>query len=365
MKAAVLYEVNKPLVVEEIDIDEPGPGRVMVRTVAAGVCGSDLHRMEGRTPTELPAVLGHEAAGIVERVGKGVAYVRPGDHVVMNFVPFCGTCRYCQSGRPVLCTEGRGSPKHLHRGGQHVNVIGMSSFAELMVAPESAVVRVREDAPLDKLSVMGCAVATGVGAVLNTAKVEAGSSVAVIGLGGVGLNVVQGAALAAAQPIIAIDVLQRKLEMARRFGATHFVNAAKEDPVEAVRALTGGGADYAFEVVGNAEAISQAFDLLHASGEAIVVGVAPFGSRTSIDARGLHSGRALRGCLYGFIRPRVDIPRYIDLYMAGRLKLDELVSRTYPLEDINEAFAAMRAGEVARSIITFQRPVSTREESAV
>jgi S-(hydroxymethyl)glutathione dehydrogenase/alcohol dehydrogenase len=353
VKAAVMYEYNRPLVVEEIDIDDPGPSRVMMRTVSVGVCGSDLHRIEGRTPTELPAVLGHEAAGIVERVGEGVAYVRPGDHVVINFVPFCGTCRYCQSGRPVLCTEGRGSPKHLHKGGQHINVIGMSSFAEFMVAPESGVVRVREDAPLDKLGVMGCAVATGVGAVLNAAKVEAGSSVAVIGIGGVGLNVVQGAALVAAEPIIAIDVLERKLEMAREFGATHFVNAAKEDPVEAVRALTGGGADYAFEVVGSTEAISQAFDMLHLSGEMTVVGVPPFGSRTSIDARGLHSGRVVRGCLYGFIRPRVDIPRYIDLYMAGRLKLDELVSRTYPLEEINHAFAAMKAGEVARSIVAF------------
>jgi S-(hydroxymethyl)glutathione dehydrogenase/alcohol dehydrogenase len=363
MKAAVLYQVNKPLVVEEIDIDDPGPGRVMVRTVSVGVCRSDLHRIEGLTPTELPAVLGHEAAGIVERVGEGVTYVHPGDHVVMNFVPFCGTCRYCQSGRPVLCTEGRGSPKHLHKGDQHINVIGMSSFAELMVAPESGVVRVRKDAPLDRLSIMGCAVGTGVGAVLNAAKVEAGSSVAVIGMGGVGLNVVQGAALVAAEPIIAIDVLQRKLDMAGQFGATHFVNAAKEDPVEAVRALTDGGADYAFEVVGDAEAISQAFDMLHANGEAIVVGVSPFGSKTSIDARGLHSGRALRGCLYGFIRPRVDIPRFVDLYMAGRLKLDELISRTYPLERINEAFAAMKAGEVARSIVNFQKPAGRCEES--
>jgi len=274
--------------------------------------------------------------------------------VVMNFIPFCGTCRYCQSGRPVLCTQGRGSAEHLHKGDQRITVfISVSSFAERMVAPESGVVKVREDAPLDKLGIMGCAVATGVGAVLNTAKVEAGSSVAVIGIGGVGLNVVQGAALAAADPIIAIDVLDRKLKMARQFGATHFVNATEENPVKAVRALTGGGADYAFEVIGSPEAISQAFDMVHAGAEAIMVGVSPFGSKTSIDTRGLLTEKVLRGCSYGSIRPRVDIPRFIDLYMAGRLKLDELISRTYPLEGINEAFAAMKAGEVARSIVAF------------
>src|SRR3990172_8570104 len=228
MKAAVLYEYNTPLVVEEIDIDEPGPGEVMVRTVATGVCRSDLHRIEGRTPTELPAVLGHESTGIVERVGEGVTYVRPGDHVVMVFVRFWGACRYCQAGRPFLCTQGRRPAQHIHKGGQRLNVFGVSAFAERMLVPERGVVKVREDAPLDKLSIVGCAVATGVGAVLNTARVEAGSSVAVIGLGGVGLNVVQGAELAAAHPIIAIDVLDHKLEMARQFGATHFVNAAQE-----------------------------------------------------------------------------------------------------------------------------------------
>jgi S-(hydroxymethyl)glutathione dehydrogenase/alcohol dehydrogenase len=354
VKAAVLYEVNKPLVIEDIDIDDPGPGQVMVRTVSSGVCHSDLHQIEGLWPIDLPVVLGHEAAGIVEKVGEGVTYVQPGDHVVMNFIPFCGACRYCQSGRPVLCTEGRGVANHLHKGGQRFTVfISVSSFAEHMVAPESGVVKVRRDAPLDKLGIMGCAVATGVGAVLNTARVEAGASVAVIGMGGVGLNVVQGAALVAADRIIAVDVLDKKLEMAQQFGATHCVNAGSEDPVKAVRELTGGGADYAFEVIGSPEAISQAFDMVHAGGEAVMVGLSPYGSKTAIDTRGLLSEKVLKGCTYGSIRPRVDIPRFIDLYMAGRLKLDELVTRTYPLEGINEAFAAMKAGEVARSIVTF------------
>jgi S-(hydroxymethyl)glutathione dehydrogenase/alcohol dehydrogenase len=354
MKAAILYEHNQPLVVEEIDIDEPGPGQVLVKTVATGVCRSDLHRIEGRTPTELPAVLGHEATGIVERVGEGVTYVQPGDHVVMSFIRFCGTCRYCQTGRPFLCTQGRRPFQHLHKGKQRFNVFGVSSFAERMLVPESGVVKVREDAPLDKLSIVGCAVATGVGAVLNTARVGAGCSVAVIGLGGVGLNVVQGAVLAAAYPIIAIDVLNHKLEMAQQFGATHLINADQEDPVKAVRALTDGGADYAFEVVGSPEAVSQAFDMVAAGGEAIMVGVSPFGTKASIDTKDLHlSAKVLRGCTYGSIRQRVDIPRFVDLYMAGKLKLDELITRSYPLERINEAFTAMKAGEVARSIITF------------
>ena len=354
MKAAVLYEVHKPLVIEEIDIDEPGPGQVMVKTVSAGVCHSDLHQIEGRWPIDVPVVLGHEGAGIVERVGEGVTYVQPGDHVVMNFIPFCGVCRFCQSGRPVLCMQGRSDVKHLRKGDQSIDVfLSVSSFAERMLVSENGVVKVREDAPLDKLSIMGCAVATGVGAVLNTAKVEAGSSVAVIGVGGVGLSVIQGAALAGAYPIIAIDVRERKLEMAQQFGATHFVNASEKDPVEAVGVLTDGGADYAFEVIGSPKAISQAFDMVHAGGEAIMVGVSPFGSKTSIDTNGLLSEKVLRGCVYGSIRQRVDIPRYIDLYMAGRLKLDQLVSRTFSLEDINEAFAAMKAGEVARGVIVF------------
>ena len=354
MKAAVLWEVHKPLVIEEVDIDEPGPGQIMVKTVSAGICHSDLHQMEGRWPIDVPVVLGHEGAGIVERVGEGVTYVQPGDHVVMNFKPFCGVCRFCQSGRPVLCTQGSSGSKHLRKGDQLIGVfLSVSSFAERMLASENAVVKVREDAPLDKLAIMGCAIATGVGAVLNTAKVGAGSSVAVIGVGGVGLSVIQGAVLAGAYPIIAIDVLERKLEMAREFGATHFVNASKKDPVEAVVALTDGGTDYAFEVIGKPEAISQAVDMVHAGGEAVMVGVSPFGSKTSIDTRNLLEERVVRGCVYGSIRQRVDIPRYIDLYMAGRLKLDQMVTRTFPLEGINEAFAVMKAGEVARSVIVF------------
>lgn len=354
MKAAVLYEVNKPLVIEKIEIDEPGPGFVLVKTAATGICHSDLHQIEGTWPVDLPVVLGHEASGVVERVGEGVTYVQPGDHVVMNFIPFCGACRFCQMGRPVLCTAIQGRSQHLRKGDQRINVfISVSSFAEYMLAPETGVVKVREDAPLDKLGIVGCAVATGVGAVLNTARVEASSSVAVIGIGGVGLNVVQGAALAAASQIIAIDVLDRKLEMAEEFGATHFVNASTEDPVKAVRRITEGGADYAFEVVGNPALVSQAFDMVRRGGEAIMIGLSPFGEKTSIDTRGLLGEKVLRGSSYGSIRARIDIPRFVDLYMAGRLKLDELVRRTYPLEGINEAFAAMKAGEVARSIVTF------------
>lgn len=296
MKAAVLYEINKPLVVDEIDMDEIGPGQVMVKTVASGVCRSDLHRMEGRTPTEVPAVIGHEAAGIVERVGEGVTYVQPGDHVVSTFVRSCGTCRYCQTGRPFLCSRGRGTAQVLRKGSQRLTGYGGSCFAEYLLVPERGVVKMRQDAPLDKLSILGCAVATGVGAVLNTARVEAGASVAIIGLGGVGLNVVQGAALASAYPIIAIDVLDSKLEMAKQFGATHFINAGKEDPVEAVRGLTDGGADYAFEVVGRPDSVTQAFDMVApGGGDEGPISVAWRAKLSQKPCGGRSEGRA-RGC---------------------------------------------------------------------
>jgi len=354
MRAAVLYEVNKPLVVEEIDIDEPQRAQVMVRTAAAGVCHSDLHFIEGLWPYPLPVVLGHEASGVVERVGEGVTAVQPGDHVILSFIPWCGACRYCAGGRPFLCTQGGSRTMHLHKGDQPIYVFAsVSGFAEYMVVPENGVVKIRDDAPLDKVALVGCGVMTGVGAVVNTAKVEAGSSVAVIGAGGVGLNVIQGAVLAGAAQIVAVDIRENKLEMARQFGATHTVNAATSDPVAAVRELTGGGPDYVFEVIGSPEAIAQAWDMVGAGGEVIVIGMVPFDSRVSINGRAFMRDKVLRGCVYGSTRPLVDMPRIVDLYMAGRLKIDELVTRTYPLEGINDAFAAMKNGEVARSIIKF------------
>ncbi len=357
MKAAVLEEVKKPLVVQEIEgADEPGPGQVLVKTAASGVCHSDLHFIDGLWPMPLPAVLGHEAAGVVEKAGEGVTYVQRGDHVILLFVPFCGTCEYCTTGRPNLCPRGQSlAPATLKIGDRVVPAfLSMSSFAQYMTVPQSGVVKIREDVPLSVAALVGCSVMTGVGAAINTAKVQPGSSCAVIGTGGVGLNVIQGCALAGAEKIIAVDINPNKLEMAREFGATHFVDASKEDPVARVREITAGGAHFAFEVIGLPAAAKQAFDMARTGGEAIVVGMAPLGSEISISAPALFAQeKVLRGCLYGSTRPRYDMPRILDLYMSKKLKLDELVSRTYPIEGINDAFAAMKNGEVARSVIVF------------
>ncbi len=354
MKAAVLREVNTPLTVEDVTLDAVGPRQVLVKTAASGVCHSDLHFVEGLWPIQLPAVLGHEAAGVVEQIGAGVSYVEPGDHAVISFIPACGACSFCARGQPYLCTQGRTRAQTIHVGDQAVTpFLSMSSFAEYMLVPEDSLVKIRKDVPLDRAALVGCGVMTGVGAAMNTAKVEPGSSCAVIGTGGVGLNVIQGCALAGAEKIIAIDVHPNKLEMAREFGATHFVNASKEDPVAKVQELTAGGADYAFEVIGLPSAITQAFNMIRRGGDAVVVGMAPAASEVTVSAAAFLMEKSIRGCTYGSARPRYDMPRIIDLYMAGKLKLDELVSRTYPLDGINDAFAAMKNGEVARSVLVF------------
>jgi S-(hydroxymethyl)glutathione dehydrogenase/alcohol dehydrogenase len=356
MKAAVLREVNKPLVVEEVAFEDPKPGQVLVKTAASGVCHSDLHFVEGLWPVPLPAILGHEAAGVVEKVGPDVTYVQEGDHVILLFVPFCGACKFCATGQPYLCGEGR------KRGGTSLKIgdqsiqpfLSMSSFAEYMVVPETGLVKIRKDVPMNVAALVGCGVMTGVGAAINTAKVEPGAACVVIGTGGVGLNVIQGAALAGAERIIAVDINTNKLEMAREFGATHVIDASKEDPVLKVVEMTGGiGADYAFEVIGIPSAIQQAFAMIRRGGTAVVVGMAPLGSEVTLPAPGFLMEKNILGCTYGSTRARYDMPRILDLYMAGKLKLDELVSRTYPIEGINDAFAAMKNGEVARSVISF------------
>lgn len=361
MKAAVLYEVNKPLVIEDgVEWVPPASHEVLVRVVASGVCHSDLHFLDGAWPANLPLILGHEAAGIVEEVGTSVTAVQPGDHVVVLFAPFCGTCEFCHSGRPNLCQQGARVPgttrgpkvRKGEQGFRQLSAVG--SFAEYIVVPEGGVVRIRKDAPLDKVCLVGCAVMTGVGAVVNTAKVPTGASVAVIGCGGVGLNIVQGSILAGADPIIAIDLLETKLEMAKRFGATHAVNASVEDPLVRTQELTNGGAEFVFEAIGNPKTIEQAFAMTRRGGTCIVVGMAPWDSTITISPVDLFlNEKRLLGCYYGSTRPRIDIPRIIDLYMSGRLKLDELASRTYTLDQVNDAFEAMRRGEVARSIIRF------------
>ena len=359
MKAAVLNAVNEPLSIEEIEIRKPKHGEVLVRTVASGVCHSDLHFMEGLWPTPLPVVLGHEAAGVVEEVGEGVTYVTKGDHVVLSFAPFCGHCRDCVSGRPHLCTDpaarqpaGPDAGLRLMKNGTPINQFAnVGSFAEYMLVPESGVVKAPEGMPLDKAALVGCSVMTGVGAVVNTARVEPGATVAVIGTGGVGLNVIQGAVLAGAARIIAIDMLDNKLEYARTMGATDTVNAANEEPVQAVQGLVRGGVDYAFEAIGNTKAGAQAFDMVRRGGTAVIVGMMPFGSKLELNAAAFLGEKGIKGSYYGSTRFRVDMPRLCEFYLRGRLTLDELVSRHYPLDQINEAYDAMKRGEVARSVL--------------
>ncbi len=363
MKAAVYYRGGEPLRVEEVELLAPQRLEVLVRIAAAGVCHSDLHFVDGVLPHASPAVLGHEGAGIVEAVGEGVTYVRPGDHVILSFIPSCGQCSYCVVGRPNLCTAGnraaaRGTlldgTTRLRKDGEPVYHMSCTAcFAERVVVSESSVVKVREEMPLDRAALIGCGVMTGVGAVINTAKVQPGSTVAVIGCGGVGLNVIQGAVLAGAARVVAIDISDYKLELAKQFGATDTVNASEVDPVAAVRELSPGGADYAFEVIGRPETMRQAYDAVRRGGTAVVVGLAPASAEVSIPAASLLQEKVLTGSAYGGTRARVDMSKLVELYLAGRLKLDELISRRYPLEGINEALEALRAGEVARSVIEF------------
>jgi S-(hydroxymethyl)glutathione dehydrogenase/alcohol dehydrogenase len=361
-KAAVLYEPNKPMAIETIDLEEPKQQEVLVKIAAAGVCHSDFHIMKGEWTHPLPAVLGHEGAGVVERVGPGVTRVQPGQSVILNFRANCGTCHYCVIGRPVLC-NGVEAPRNtlfdgtsrLSKDGKLVHHMARTScFSQYAVVPESGAVPVRADMPLDKACLVGCAVMTGVGAVTNTAKIEAGSKVAVIGCGGVGLNSVQGAVLAGAGQIVAIDMLDNKLEYAREFGATHLVNAGNGDAVARVKELTGGGVDYSFEAIGNSHTILQAYEMLAPGGVAVVVGMAAETDEISINALSLpRTECSIVGSWYGGARPWVDLPRIADLYLGGQLKIDPMISRTYPLEEINAAYDALAAGEVARSIILF------------
>jgi len=363
MKAAILYETKQPLRVEEVELDGPGHGEVLVRVAAAGVCHSDYHFMNGDLPITLPCVIGHEGAGVVEEVGSNVSAVAPGDHVVMLFRAACGRCEFCQRGRPALCAmagllrnSGRmlDGTSRLHRAGTDLHhFLGVSCFAERTVLPEQGIVKIKPEVPLEVAALMGCAVMTGIGAVMNTAEVQPGASVLVIGAGGVGLNVVIGAALVGANQIIVADLLDSKLEMAHSFGATHLINAGEEDVVSAVRALTGGeGVDYAFEVIGNPKTMAMAYQSVRRGGTAVAVGIPPLGSEMTINAGELvYQEKTLKGSYYGTARPHADMPRLLDLYLAGRLPLDKLVSRTYPLDKVNEAYAALLAGEVARSIL--------------
>jgi S-(hydroxymethyl)glutathione dehydrogenase/alcohol dehydrogenase len=361
MKGAVFHGPHEPLTIEEIALDKPLPREIIVRTAATGVCHSDLHFVDGLYPHPAPAVLGHEAAGIVEEVGEQVRYVQPGDHVIACLSVFCGTCEKCTTGHPNLCvspdtkrTEADPPKITYAKDGAPVwQFLNISSFAERMLLHENAVVKIREDMPLDRAALIGCGVMTGVGAALNTAKVEPGSTVAVFGAGGVGLAAIQGARIAGARMIIAVDLVESKLALAKELGATHIVDGSSRDAAKAVRELTGGGVDYAFEAIGLKSAAEQAFSSLASGGVATIIGMIPVGEKIEIEGRYFLSERKIQGSSMGSNRFRVDMPRYIDFYLQGRLHLDEMITRRGRLEDVNEAFRAMKAGEVARTVLTF------------
>lgn len=359
MRAAVLNRVPGPLEIEEIQIDDPGPREVLVRVVASGLCHSDLHFMEGKYVRETPLVLGHEASGVVEAVGRDVVAFRPGDHVVACLSVFCGHCPDCLSGRPALCEapereRAPGQPPRLSRNGTPVRQFAhLSAFAEQMLVHEHALVKIRPDMPLDRAALIGCAVTTGVGAVINTAKVPPGGTVAVLGCGGIGLNCIQGAALAGAGRIIAVDTLAWKLELARSFGATDLVDAAEEDTVAVVRELTGGGVEYSFEAIGLKRTAEQAFAMLRAGGTATLIGLIPEGQTIELLGTDFLDEKRIQGSSMGSNRFPIDIPRYVDFYLAGRLKLDELISARIGLDDVDAGYEALKRGEVARSVIVF------------
>jgi S-(hydroxymethyl)glutathione dehydrogenase/alcohol dehydrogenase len=361
MRAAVLREVPGLLQIEEVSIGEPGPHEVLVRTKAAGLCHSDLHFMEGKYPHPTPAILGHESAGVVEAVGDQVTYLEPGDHVISCLSVYCGNCEPCLTGHLSICdnkgqtTRPAGGAPRLHQDGQPIEqFLHLSSFAEKMLVHEHALVKVRKDVPLDRAALLGCAVITGLGAVFHTAHVEPGTDVAVIGCGGIGLCAVQGAAIAGAARVIAIDIVESKLELARSMGATHTVNGKDEDPVKAVKKITGGGVHYSFEAIGAKATSEQAFYMLRPGGTATIIGMIPVGQKVELPGHLFLTERKIQGSNMGSNRFRVDMPRFLDYYVQGRLKLDELVSARISLDQINDGFERMKSGEVARSVIVFE-----------
>ena len=358
MKAAVLYEANTPVVIEDLDMEEPAQGEVLVKLGASGVCHSDWHVVKGEwTHHALPTVLGHEGAGVVEATGPGVTNVKPGDHVILSWKPNCGLCEVCQKGWPNVCYSPLQSPTYRRRSdGATINRLAhLGTFAAYATVPEIAAVPIDRDVPFGQAALVGCGVTTGVGAAINTARVQPGTTVAVFGAGGVGLNVMQGAEIAGATTIIAVDILDNKLDMAMEFGATHAVNASREDPVARIMELTGGlGAHYAFEAIGLVEApFVQSIQCTRRRGVTVWVGHAPEETPVTIDARELMQEKTVIGSMYGTARPQIEFPRLLALYKAGKLRLDELITRTYPLEEADAAFEALGKGEVARSVLTF------------
>ncbi len=362
MRAAVLRRPGEPLTIEDVDLAEPGPGEVQVRVEAAGVCHSDLHYMTGDLPSRLPIVLGHEGTGVVERVGPGVTRFAPGDHVVMMWRPRCGHCEFCASGRPAQCTSARiqvqsggllDGTSRLAAGGERVShFLGVSCFAEQCVVAQESVIRIPEGTPPEIASVVGCAVITGVGAVLNVMGAAAGQSCLVVGAGGVGLSAVMGAALAGAYPIVVCDVGREKLELAAALGATHTVNAA-EGPVQAaVEDISPGGVAWAFEAVGKPETVRTAMACLRPGGTTVAIGLGAASTLVEVPLNDLvQREKRLVGSLYGSANTVTQIPRLLELYAAGRLPLDKLLGASYSLDRINDAYTALADGAPGRSVI--------------
>ena len=366
-RAAVAWEAGKPLEIEEIEVAAPKEGEVLIRIVATGVCHTDAFTLSGADPEGIfPAVLGHEGGGIVEDIGPGVSSVSVGDHVIPLYTPECRECSYCLSGKTNLCqrirvTQGQGlmpdGTSRFSMGGKDIaHYMGTSTFSEYTVMPEISVAKISSEAPLDKVCLLGCGITTGIGAVLNTAKVEPGSTVGVFGLGGIGLSVVQGAVMAGAERIIAIDLNEDKFEMARMLGATDFVNPKNYDqPIQDVIVdLTDGGVDYSFECIGNTNVMRSALECCHKGwGESVIIGVAGAGQEISTRPFQLVTGRVWRGTAFGGVRGRSELPGYVDRYMKGEIKIDEMVTHTMGLEDINSAFDLMHDGESIRSVVIF------------
>jgi S-(hydroxymethyl)glutathione dehydrogenase/alcohol dehydrogenase len=374
-RAAVAWEANKPLTIETVDLEGPKPGEVLVEIMATGVCHTDAYTLSGLdSEGKFPCILGHEGAGIVREVGAGVTSVKPGDHVIPLYTPECRQCKTCLSQRSNLCTairstQGQGlmpdgtsrfSCEALPKKGSSEPVwhyMGCSTFSNFTVLPEIAVAKVREDAPFDKICYIGCGVTTGIGAVIYTAKVRPGSNVVVFGLGGIGLNVIQAARMVGADRIIGVDLNPSKVEMAKKFGMTHFVNpdeVGRDKVVQAIQDLTDGGADYSFECVGNVHTMRQALECCHRGwGESIIIGVAPSGAEISTRPFQLVTGRVWKGSAFGGARGRTDVPKIVDWYMDGKIDINSLITHTMPINQINHAFDLMHEGKSIRSVVTF------------
>ncbi len=359
MKAAVLRQTKTPLVIEDVQINKPGPHEVLIRTAAAGVCHSDLHFVEGSFPYPLPAVLGHESAGIVEQVGSEVHTVKPGDHVITCLSAFCGHCEHCLTGHMSRCVspetkrQAGETPRLAKDAGAMNQFLNLSSFAEYMLIHEHACVAIRKDMPLDRAALIACSVTTGVGAVIQTSNVRPGETVAVIGCGGVGLAAINGAAIAGAGRIIAIDMQGSKLNLAKEFGATDVVNPKDGDPVKQVMDMTNGGVHHSFEAIGMKQTAEQSFKMLARGGTANIIGMIPVGVNIELHGVDFLGEKRIQGSLMGSNRFPVDMPRLVDFYMAGKLKLDQMISRRLKLAQVNEAFDELKRGELARSVIVF------------